>query len=65
MTIVILGPSKIIGRKTWSEADYKHMAEDKTERYVGFKKYTDSFYAKYKKLTEGVKEDADTGKEQI
>ena len=55
MTIVNLGPSKITGHKTFTDLDYKKMSEDKTVRYVGFRKYSESFYAKYKKLVEDKK----------
>lgn len=52
--IVNTGKERIVARKTFSDADYKYMSEDKTERYVGFRTYQESYYAKYKREVENV-----------
>lgn len=54
MTIVNTNKERIIPHKTFNESDYKYMAEDKTERYVGFRTYQESWYARYKREVEDV-----------
>lgn len=50
--IVNTGKERITPHKTFTEVDYKYMAEDKTVRYVGFRQYSESCYARYKREVE-------------